>query len=82
MEDLVQQLISQGPIGIVCAAIVFIVITIQRMNTAKKRDGEKETIETRLSLLESKVEKIEELDLSGKLAQIMTDLQWLKERLK
>ena len=82
MENIIENLISQGPIGIVCAAIVYIVIYLQRKSTGDKRDKQIAEQDKRITLLETELEKIKALDLSSKLAQIMTDLQWLKERLK
>lgn len=81
MDQIVEQLISSGPVGIICAAVVYIIIAVQRNNTKKTRDGDSEKMVTRIALLEEKVEKIEELDLSSKLASIMTDLNWIKQKL-
>ena len=82
MEDLFQQLISQGPIGIVCAAIVYLIISIQRNNTSNKRDKEKEDHDKRIALLEDRMNRVDELDLATKLAQIQTDLNWIKNKMQ
>lgn len=81
MEQIVEQLISSGPVGIVCAAIVYIIITVQRNNTKKTRDDDHDKLVTRIALLEDKMEKIEELDLAGKLAAIQVDISWIKQKL-
>ena len=81
MEQIVEQLISSGPVGIVCAAIVYIIITVQRNNTKKTRDDDYDKLVTRIALLEDKMEKIEELDLAGKLAAIQVDISWIKQKL-
>lgn len=82
MEDFVQNLISQGPWGIVSGAVVYIVIFLQRNNTKKERDADSEQMKTRIALLENEVNRLKDLDLEAKLAQILTDLQWLKDRMK
>ena len=82
MEDFVQNLIAQGPLGIVAAAVVYLVITIQRVNTKKDRDSTADEFDKRISLLENETKRIKDLDLETKLAQIQTDLQWIKENLK
>ena len=82
MDQIVEQLISSGPVGIVCAAAVYLVITIQRNNTKKSRDDDRDKLITRLTLIENEIDRIKGLDLDAKLAQIMTDLNWIKEKLK
>ena len=83
MEDTLLQIAnSGGPIGIVAACLMYLIISIQRNNTSAKRDKEKENLDKRIALLEQRMDKIDELDLSTKLAQILTDLQWLKERMQ
>ena len=82
MEDILQQILNSGPVGIVSAAIVYLVITLQRNNTKKDRDGAAEEFDKRLTLLENETKRIKDLDLETKLAQIQTDLQWIKENLK
>lgn len=81
MEEFLQALISSGPTGIICAAVVYIIIAIQRNNTKKTRDENTEKMVTRIALLEDKMEKIEELDLAGKLAAIQVDISWIKQKL-
>lgn len=83
MEDTLLQIAnSGGPIGIIAAGVMYLIISIQRNNTSNKRDKEKENLDKRIALLEQRMDKIDELDLSTKLAQILTDLQWLKERMQ
>jgi Tfp pilus assembly protein PilN len=66
----------------VCAALVYLIISIQRNSTSNKRDKEKENLDKRIALLEQRMDKIDELDLSTKLAQIQTDLNWIKDRMQ
>ena len=83
MEDLLTNAFSTGDLKvIVVAAILYLIIYFQRKDTKAKRDDANENLDKRLSILENKVDKIDELDLAGKLAQIQTDLNWLKDKLK
>lgn len=82
MEDFVQNLIAQGPWGIVSGAIVYLIVFLQRSNTKKERDADSEQMKTRIALLENEVNRLKDLDLESKLAQILTDLAWLKNRMK
>jgi hypothetical protein len=89
MSELLQQIIPlvpayAWPIIIVVLGGMFIYRKIgnERKITAEKRDNEHENLETRVILLERELETIKSLDLSTKLAQIQTDLQWIKENMK
>lgn len=82
MEEILTQFLNSGPVGIIAAAVVYLVIWFQRSNTKKTRDENQDKLETRLSVLENDVKRIRDLDLEAKLAQIQTDLQWIKENLK
>ncbi len=89
MNELLQQIIPlvpayAWPIIIVVLGGMFIYRKIgnERKITAEKRDTEHENLETRVILLERELEAIKSLDLSTKLAQIQTDLQWIKENMK
>ncbi len=82
MEDILTQFLNSGPVGIIAAAVVYLVIALQRNSTKKTRDENQDKLETRLSVLENEVKRVKDLDLETKLAQIQTDLQWIKENLK
>ena len=83
MEDLLASAFSTGDIKIIAvAAILYLVIHFQRKDTSKKRDAHRDELNTRVALLERELEEIKSLDLSAKLAQILTELVWIKERLK
>lgn len=83
MEELLTNAFSTGDLKtIVVAAILYLIIYFQRKDTKSKRDDTADSFDKRLTLLESKVDKIDELDLTTKLAQIQTDLNWIKEKLK
>ena len=83
MEELLSQAFSTGDIKIVAAAIIlYVIIHFQRKQTSSKRDEDTDTLNTRITLLENEVKRIRDMDLETKLAQIQTDLQWIKENLK
>ena len=54
----------------------------EREKTKKHRDAEYDELKTRITIIERELEEIKQLDLSAKLAQILTELAWIKERLK
>ena len=83
MEEILSQAFSTGDLKIIVAAIVvYVIIHFQRKQTSSKRDEDTDTINTRITLLENEVKRIRDMDLETKLAQIQTDLQWIKENLK
>lgn len=83
MEEILTNAFSTGDLKIIVAAvIVYCVIYFQRNNTKKSRDEATESLQTRITLLENEIKRISDLDLETKLAQIQTDLSWIKERLK
>ena len=83
MEELLANAFNTGDIKIVAAAIIlYVIIHFQRKQTSTKRDEDTDSLNTRITLLESEVKRVKDLDLETKLAQIQTDLQWIKENLK
>jgi archaellum component FlaF (FlaF/FlaG flagellin family) len=83
MEDLLTNAFNTGDIKIVIAAlVVYAIVYLQRKDTKSKRDEANENLDKRVSLLESEIQEIKNLDLATKLAQIQTDLSWIKEKLK
>lgn len=83
MEELLTNAFNTGDIKIVVAAlIVYCIIYFQRKQTSEKRDTDHDDLQTKVTLLENEVKRIRDLDLETKLAQIQTDLQWIKENLK
>ena len=83
MEELLANAFNTGDIKIVAAAIIlYVIIHFQRKQTSTKRDEDTESLQTRITLLENETKRITDLDLETKLAQIQTDLQWIKENLK
>lgn len=82
MEEILTQFLNSGPVGIVSAAVVYLIIALQRNSTKKSRDTAADSMDTRVKLLETEIQEIKNLDLATKLAQIQTDLSWIKEKLK
>lgn len=83
MEEILANAFNTGDLKIVIvAAILYFVIHWQRHETKKSRDDAQDNFDKRISLLENETKRIKDLDLETKLAQIQTDLQWIKENLK
>lgn len=83
MEEMLTSAFNTGDIKIViAAAVVYAIVYLQRKDTKAKRDDAQENMDTRVKLLESEIQEIKNLDLASKLAQIQTDLSWIKEKLK
>lgn len=84
MEEFLSQAISSGDIKmVVIAAILYIIIYFQRNNTKKSRDEAQDSIETRLTLLESDNNMLhKQLDTIGsKLDKIIDQLCEIKVEL-
>lgn len=83
MEDLLTNAFSTGDLKvIVVAAILYVIIYMQRKDTKNKRDEDRDNLDKRVSMIENEIQEIKNLDLASKLAQIQTDLSWIKEKLK
>lgn len=84
MEEFLSQAVSSGDIKmVVIAAILYIIIYFQRNNTKKSRDEAQDSIETRLTLLESDNNMLhKQLDTIGsKLDKIIDQLCEIKVEL-
>lgn len=83
MEDLLTNAFNTGDIKIVIAAlVVYAIVYLQRRDTKSKRDDAADSFDKRITLIENEIQEIKNLDLASKLAQIQTDLSWIKEKLK
>lgn len=83
MEEILAQAFQSGNVtAIICAVVVYVIIYLQRNSTGKKRDDDNEKLAAKIAVIENEIETIKALDLSTKLAQIQTDIQWIKEKLK
>ena len=82
---LVSTILSYVPdnaIALVAVVVLYLIINKQRSNTKTARDSEAESMKAEIAVLKSELEQIKALDLASKLAQIQTDLSWIKEKLK
>lgn len=79
MEEMLAKAFDSGDLKtlIVCA-ILYVVIYVQRTNTKKIRDEKTDDTDKRISVLESKFEKIDELDLAARLSAIETSLKYIQ----
>lgn len=89
MESVLSQIIplvapAAWPLIIVIlgCAFIYFKINLQRKATKETRDKDTDEMKTEIALLKNEVEQIKALDLASKLAQIQTDLSWIKEKLK
>lgn len=83
MEDLLTNAFQSGnATAIIAAVVVYVIIYLQRNSTGKKRDDDNDKLAAKIAVLENEIETIKSLDLATKLAQIQTDLTWIKEKLK
>ena len=83
MEELLTNAFQSGnATAIIAAVVVYAIIWFQRNSTKKTRDNDKDNLQTRITLLESKVQKIDELDLAERLASIETTLKYIQMMLE
>lgn len=83
MEELLSNAFQSGnATAIIAAVVVYAIIWFQRSSTKKTRDNDKDNLQTRIALLESKVQRIDELDLAERLASIETTLKYIQMMLE
>ena len=83
MEELLTNAFQSGnATAIIAAVVVYAIIWFQRNNTKKSRDDANENLKAEIAVLKNELEQLKALDLASKLAQIQTDLSWIKEKLK
>lgn len=83
--SLISTILSYVPdnaIALVAVVVLYLIINKQRSNTKTVRDSEAESMKAEIAVLKAELEQIKALDLASKLAQIQTDLSWIKEKLK
>jgi hypothetical protein len=79
MEELLTNAFSTGDLKvIVVAAILYLIIYFQRKDTKAKRDDAQESMDTRVKLLESEIQRLKDLDLDARLASIETSLKYIQ----
>ena len=78
MEDILMQFLNSGPVGIVSAAVVYLIIALQRNSPKKSRDTAADSMDTRVKLLEAEIQRLKDLDLDARLASIETSLKYIQ----
>lgn len=79
MEELLTNAFNTGDLKvIVVAAILYLIIYFQRKDTKAKRDDAQESMDTRVKLLESEIQRLKDLDLDARLASIETSLKYIQ----
>ena len=79
MEELLTNAFSTGDLKvIVVAAILYLIIYFQRKDTKAKRDDAQESMDTRVKLVESEIQRLKDLDLDARLASIETSLKYIQ----
>ena len=82
MEELLTNAFQSGnATAIIAAVVVYGIIWFQRNSTGKKRDDDNDKLTAKIAVLENEIETIKSLDLATKLAQIQTDISWIKTKL-
>lgn len=86
--EAINALIALCPSGavpiVICIVLcwaLYLKIGKDRKNTKAERDGDRDDLDKRLSLVENEIAELKALDLSSKLASIQTDIQWIKTKL-
>lgn len=83
MEELLTNAFNTGDIKIVVVAtILYVVIYFQRKDTKEKRDNTHDKLDSKITLLEDKVRRLDELNLDARLTSIETNLLWIKDKLQ
>lgn len=83
MEELLTNAFSTGDLKvIVVAAILYLIIYFQRKDTKAKRDDAHDKLDAKITLLEDKVRRLDELNLDARLTSIETNLLWIKDKLQ
>lgn len=79
MEELLANAFNTGDIKIIAvAALLYLIIHLQRKDTSKKRNADLNELTTRVALTEQQLSKIDELELAARLASIETSLKYIQ----
>ena len=84
MEDILQQLASSGPLGIIAAGIVYLVIYIQRKHTSEKRNDDTTYLQKQIDELTAELhkEKTEKQLLEKDVKYLLNETTGIKEDIK
>lgn len=79
MEELLTNAFNTGDIKIVIAALaVYVIIYLQRKDTKGKRDDAHDDLDKRLTVVETEIDRLKNLDLDARLASIETSLKYIQ----
>ena len=84
MEEIIQQLAASGPLGVIAAGIVYLVIYFQRKQTSEKRNDDTAQLQKEIDELteELQKEKTEKQLLEKDVKYLMTETTGIKEDIK
>lgn len=84
MEEFLQQLVASGPLGIVAAGIVYLVIYFQRKQTSEKRNDDTAQLQKQIDDLNAMLneEKTAKKMLEKDINYLMTENTDIKEDIK
>lgn len=80
ISEVLTTFLSSGPVGVISAAAVYVIIYLQRNKTSEKRDEDTDNLRTRVTLLEHDAQNIKAQvnDIGIKLDKITEILSELK----
>lgn len=84
MEEIIQQLAASGPLGVIAAGIVYLVIYFQRKQTSEKRNDDTAQLQKEIDELteELQKEKTEKQLLEKDVKYLMSETTGIKEDIK
>ena len=84
MEEIIQQLAASGPLGVIAAGIVYLVIYFQRKQTSEKRNDDTAQLQNQIDDLTSKLqeEKTAKQLLEKDVKYLMSETIGIKEDIK
>lgn len=84
MEEIIQQLAASGPLGVIAAGIVYLVIYFQRKQTSEKRNDDTAQLQKQIDDLTSQLqeEKTSKQLLEKDVKYLMSEITGIKEDIK
>ena len=84
MEEIIQQLAASGPLGVIAAGIVYLVIYFQRKQTSEKRNDDTDQLQKEIDELTAELqkEKTEKQLLEKDVKYLMGETIGIKEDIK
>ena len=84
MEEIIQQLAASGPLGVIAAGIVYLVIYFQRKQTSEKRNDDTAQLQNQIDNLTTQLqeEKTSKQLMEKDVNYLMTEPLGIKEDIK